>query len=377
MRRTVSSDDVEGVGARPRGVRRAVVERVEVVVDGLDLGPLHDGEAEPEEDVFEFAPGAAVSTCRRPTGCGGRAGQRHVDAVARQLAARAPGAASRSRAVARAAPRARGGPRWRPCRRRPRSCGGSSATPRSSCGSSALRPEPARPAAPRAARWRTPAEISCAACGPQLLDALDHDARTLDGLRVSSYSATVAAMAAFSESAGDRDPRRRSQALEHLRREPLALGADEQASAPARSAPGARAAASRAPELSASSSPGSSCSVLAAGQRHGEDRAHAGAHGLRSVWVRAAGAERDAAGPEGVGGADDRADVAGVAHAVQVDAQRPRGRRSSAARRRPITRVPEPSVEAPASSSPARPRGTRRRVVAPAPAGPVALPARR
>ncbi len=51
--------DVEGVRARPRGMRRAVVERVEVVVDGLDLGPLHDGEAEAEEDVFELAPGGA------------------------------------------------------------------------------------------------------------------------------------------------------------------------------------------------------------------------------------------------------------------------------------------------------------------------------
>ncbi len=47
--------DVEGVGARPRRVRGAVVERVEVVVHGLDLGPLHDREAEAEEDVFELA----------------------------------------------------------------------------------------------------------------------------------------------------------------------------------------------------------------------------------------------------------------------------------------------------------------------------------
>ena len=59
MRSTTLLGDVEGVGARPRGVRGAVVERVEVVVHGLDLGPLHDGEAEAEEDVFELAPRGA------------------------------------------------------------------------------------------------------------------------------------------------------------------------------------------------------------------------------------------------------------------------------------------------------------------------------
>ena len=36
----------------------AVVEGVEVVVDGLDLGAFHDREAEPEEDVFQLAAGA-------------------------------------------------------------------------------------------------------------------------------------------------------------------------------------------------------------------------------------------------------------------------------------------------------------------------------
>ena len=50
---------VEGVGARPGGMGGAVVEGVEVVVDGLDLGAFHDREAEPEEDVFQLAAGAA------------------------------------------------------------------------------------------------------------------------------------------------------------------------------------------------------------------------------------------------------------------------------------------------------------------------------
>ena len=40
---------------QPRGVRRREVERVEVVVDGLDLGPVDDVEAEPDEHVLDLA----------------------------------------------------------------------------------------------------------------------------------------------------------------------------------------------------------------------------------------------------------------------------------------------------------------------------------
>ncbi len=58
--------DVEGVRARPRGVRGAVVERVEVVVHALDLRPLHDGEAEAEKDVFEFAAGGGERRAGEP-----------------------------------------------------------------------------------------------------------------------------------------------------------------------------------------------------------------------------------------------------------------------------------------------------------------------
>ena len=49
--------DVEGVGHQPRRVRRRVVERVEVVVDGLDLGALGDVEAEADEHVLDLAAG--------------------------------------------------------------------------------------------------------------------------------------------------------------------------------------------------------------------------------------------------------------------------------------------------------------------------------
>jgi hypothetical protein len=62
------------------------------------------------------------------------------------------------------------------------------------------------------------------------------------------------------------------------------------------------------------------------GERDGEDRAHARADRLRPVRVGAAGAERDARRAEGLGGAQHGADVAGIADAVQVHAQRSGGR---------------------------------------------------
>ena len=79
----------------------------------------------------------------------------------------------------------------------------------------------------------------------------------------------------------------------------------------------------------------------AARRRAGEDRAHARAHRLRRVGVGAARPEHDRAVGERVRGADDRADVAGVArrragrrrrpppaslHALPVDADHPGAR---------------------------------------------------
>src|SRR5215211_2983245 len=48
--------DVERVGVVTRRVGDVVVERVEVVVDEIDLGPLDAREAEAEEDVLDLAP---------------------------------------------------------------------------------------------------------------------------------------------------------------------------------------------------------------------------------------------------------------------------------------------------------------------------------
>jgi hypothetical protein len=71
---------VERVAARPRGVRRIVVERVEVVEDGLDLGPLDDVEAKPDEDVLDLAP-RGRDQVQPPHGLRRIARQRDVDAV--------------------------------------------------------------------------------------------------------------------------------------------------------------------------------------------------------------------------------------------------------------------------------------------------------
>ena len=245
MRRTtLARDDVEGVGARPRGVRRAVVERVEVVVDGLDLGTFHDREAEAEEDVFELALRGGEHV-QAPDRLRRGAGQRHVDAVAPPAARSSSAARARPRAP-RSAPRAPRAPRWRPCRRRP--AARARARPRRAA-AAAARPcvRGSAPAAPRAASLVAAAAISPLGLRAQLFDPLDHDARTLDGQPVSSYSATVAAIAAFSESPAIGMCATRSHAPRQLLRQPLALGADEQRQRPPRPAHGwaARLAARR------------------------------------------------------------------------------------------------------------------------------------
>ena len=60
-------------------------------------------------------------------------------------------------------------------------------------------------------------------------------------------------------------------------------------------------------------------------QRLAEDRAHARPHRLRRVRVGAVGPEHHGAADQRVGGANDRADVAGVGDPVQVEAGRAAG----------------------------------------------------
>ena len=115
-----------------------MVERVEVVVDGLDLGPLGDVEAEADEHVLDLAPGLRDQMQAADRGAGS-AGQRDVDPVVDQprveLGSRERRAALIDRLLERLAGLV-GGLR----RLAARSSGGSCATPRSRFGSSALRP---------------------------------------------------------------------------------------------------------------------------------------------------------------------------------------------------------------------------------------------
>ena len=146
MRSTTSSasaasgGDVERVRARARRVRRVVVERVEVVVDELDLGALDDPEPRPTK-TSSISRRVAVSRCRRPTGARRVAGQRDVDAVARpgarvelaglELGARAPSSSASSAWRAWLAALPTGAALARAAARR---------SPRRRFGSSALRP---------------------------------------------------------------------------------------------------------------------------------------------------------------------------------------------------------------------------------------------
>ncbi len=130
----------------------------------------------------------------------------------------------------------------------------------------------------------------------------------------------------------DRDPRAALARGDHVARQPVALGADEQRQRRAGATLACSAVGDRAQRLGRVGAQRDPLArqlgdVVHARDRDGEDRAHARAHGLRRVHVGAARAERDARGAERVRRAQDRADVARVADAVQVDAQRP-GRRA-------------------------------------------------
>ena len=178
----------------------------------------------------------------------------------------------------------------------------------------------------RGGRRRSPPRPRARSC----CDPLDHDAGTLSMSRPSAGHLVqrhrrrhrgVQRLAPRSGSARTRRTR-----------------ASTSSGSPSRSAPTSsvqRRAAARSGPRSGSPAPAherdrarpaARASAVDARERDGEDRAHARAHRLRAVGVGAAGPERDARGAEGLRGAQHRADVAGVADAVQVHAQRPRGR---------------------------------------------------
>ena len=191
--------------------------------------------------------------------------------------------------------------------------------------------------------------------GAQLADPLVHGAAIL---RLHSYRATVAAIAAFRDSDAHRDRARRSS-----------HAATTSAGRPSRSAPTtsvdvavrrSRAARRRA-RRARSCGRGSSSAVAHARDRHVEQRAHRRPHGLRPVRVGGARPERDAARAERQRAAQRGADVAGVVDAPQRQAQRPDRRRRPALRVHADRARARPELARPGRAGAARPPRRRAR----------------
>ena len=130
-------------------------------------------------------------------------------------------------------------------------------------------------------------------------------------------------MAAFSESPAI-SMRAPPAAREHLGGQPLALGADEQRELRGDLPRGPRSAlgaSGRAPQLAWERA--RSLGARAIATRRSPP---CSAHRLGPWGSAQPGPERDGGGAEGVRGAQDRADVAGVTDAVEVDAQGPQRR---------------------------------------------------
>ena len=228
--------------ARARGVRGAVVERVEVVVDGLDLGPLDDREAEAEEDVLELA-ARGREHVQAPDRLRRRARQRDVDAVVREPLLEL-GARELRRRAPRSAPRAPGAPRWRPCRPR-RAARPAARRPRAAAAAARPCARGSARAAPRASRCRPRPRSPPRACARSsairsIMTRGPYMGRETATRRVISYSATVAAIAAFSESRRDRDRARCA------RRPPTTSAGSPSRSAPTSSVTGSPSRRARA-----------------------------------------------------------------------------------------------------------------------------------
>ena len=120
----------------------------------------------------------------------------------------------------------------------------------------------------------------------------------------------------------DRDPDVALARRQQLRSKPVALGADEQRDRPPLAVAGSRDQDVRGVGAQRDAFAREVIDPARPGEPDCEDRAHARAHGLGRVRVGAARTERDARRAERVRGPQDRADVAGIADAVQIDTQR-------------------------------------------------------
>ena len=333
----------------------AVVERVEVVVDRLDLGALQHREAEPEEDVFQFAARAASARAVARPAAAGAPGSVTSTASSRRL--RSQLGAAQLGARASISPSSAWRARWRPCRPPPAARAASSATPRSSLRQLGLAPEIAHAQLLAAPRCAAAAAISVARlqrCNCSIRSIMT-PGTLVEPPRSVSYSATVAAIAAFSDSAAIGMWATCSHALTTSAGRPVALGADEQRHDLSGGEPGGHGLqrlARAGDERDALSR--QLARVTHARERDGEDRAHARPHGLGRVGIRAVRPERHAGGAEGNRAAQHSADVAGVARRrADTRTAGPPARRTSAARRRRSRACP--------SRAPRRPRAPRAR----------------
>ena len=248
-----------------------------------------------------------VSRCRRPTGWAGRAGQRDVDDVGDQprveLGAVELGLARLERRLD-AAPRLVGRLADAPALLR-RQLGDAAQQLRQL----GLAPEVLDAHALELLRGAGAVD-GLRGRLLDLLDAVDH--------RETSYIATVAAMAALSDS-------ERIGMWQTSSHPASTASGSPSRSAPTTSvtSPGVELGQRRALARHQRDAPAGQLGDLAhPHERHREQRAHRGPHRLVAVGIGRPRAERDAAGPEGERRAQHRPDVAGVVDAPQRDAQR-------------------------------------------------------
>ena len=342
--------DVEGVLRHPRRVAGRMVEGREVVVVELDLGALHDAVAEADEDVLDLAHRCGSGGSAIPSATAGVPGRvTSIDSAASPARARAPSspAASRSVSVLQRLARALAA-----CPTGPRSVGGQLADPPQDPGQLGLASQVADPRAPRARRRRSAAAIAASASPRELVDfpwSVRHGRPSYSRPRTG---ATAAALATFSESGPSGRIGIRALA---------SAAAATSAGNPSRSAPrhrtsgGSRSTSARtvaAPRVQRELE-GLDSARPALRRRPREHRAHAGPDRPAASTDRRSPGPRTT-GPVGerVGGADDRPDVAGIADALQIDAEsRPPGVASSAGGRPRSRGCPSPASLTASSSS--------------------------
>ena len=261
----------------------------------------------------------AVTRCSRPGATTGEPGSvTSTTSAASGCRARRPRARPRA---SRSRPRAPCAPRWRRGRRVARSSGCELGDAAQQVRQLRLAAEEAHAHVLELGRVRRLGDRRLAG-RPQLADPLVHRAAIL---RLHSYRATVAAIAAFSDSAATGIVAVASHAAITL------------CGSPSRSAP---TTSVTSPSTPASGSPPWATSAIRAARqlarlahahdRDREQRAHRRPHGLVPVRVGGAGSERHAGRPERQRAAQRGADVAGVVDAPQRQAQRPGRRRRPA-----------------------------------------------